>query len=114
GLSPRPRFDLVVNLLTAKAIVDRKISVFGGNQWRPFVHVRDLSMVIEACLEAPLHKVANQVFNVGSDSNNHRIIDIAQAIVQKIPGTELNVDGDKEDDRNYNVSFEKLKSTLKL
>jgi len=53
GLSPRPRFDLVINLLTAKAVDDGQIVIFGGDQWRPFVHVADVAQAIVRCLEAP-------------------------------------------------------------
>ena len=114
GLSRRPRFDLIVNLLSAKALQDKKITVFGGEQWRPFVHTRDVSQSICAILEAPLEKVGNQVFNVGSSSENYKIIDVAKIIHSKVPEAELLVDDKIDDPRDYNVSFEKLQTTLKL
>lgn len=112
GLSPRPRFDLVVNVLTAKACKEKEINVFGGNQWRPFVHVHDAGKAIVACLEAPLNKVRGEVFNVGSTEMNYQIVDIGKKVVELIPGTKLNVDGKMEDARNYNVSFKKIESVL--
>src|SRR5207247_9206271 len=58
GLSPRMRFDLVVNTLTARAIVDKRISIFGGSQWRPNVHCRDAARAFILALEAPASDVA--------------------------------------------------------
>jgi nucleoside-diphosphate-sugar epimerase len=57
GISPRPRFDLVINLLTAKATCEKRITIFGGGQWRPFIHVDDAAEAILKCLEVPLHVV---------------------------------------------------------
>ena len=68
GWSHRPRFDLVVNLLTAKAAQEKKIVIFNGEQWRPFIHIRDISSAFRAALRAPLELVSGEVFNVGSDS----------------------------------------------
>ena len=112
GISPRPRFDLVVNILAARAAKLGKINVFGGNQWRPFVHVRDISRAITAVLEAPISKVGGEIFNVGSNSENHKIIDLGKMVGDLIPGTEVVIDESKEDERNYNVQFNKLNDTL--
>jgi hypothetical protein len=71
GLSPRPRFDLAVNLLAAKAITEGEITIFGGDQWRPFVHVEDGATAIISALEAPEAAVWGDVFNVGSDEQNY-------------------------------------------
>ncbi|HLY18364.1 MAG TPA: NAD-dependent epimerase/dehydratase family protein, partial [Bryobacteraceae bacterium] len=65
GLSYRPRFDLVVNLLSAKAAQDGVITIYNGDQWRPFVHVRDLVEAVALVLESPARTVAGQIFNVG-------------------------------------------------
>ncbi|OVE80237.1 hypothetical protein BVY02_00900 [bacterium J17] len=112
GLSPRPRFDLFVNLLSAKAAVGEEIHVFGGSQWRPFVHVRDVSKAIIGVLEAPVEKVGCQTFNVGSDAMNSKLIDVAEKIAELIPGTVMKVDPDKEDNRNYRVSFERFNEAV--
>jgi nucleoside-diphosphate-sugar epimerase len=114
GISPRPRFDLFVNLLSARAVVDNKIHVFGGSQWRPFVHVRDISKTIASVLSAPLSRVGNQTFNVGSNKNNYQLVDVAKRIQELVPETVVAIDSDKEDARNYRVSFDKLKSVLGL
>jgi nucleoside-diphosphate-sugar epimerase len=71
GASHRARFDLVVNLLVARAVDEGEITVLGGSQWRPFIHVADGADAIIACLEAPEASVRNKVFNVGSDDQNH-------------------------------------------
>ena len=112
GLSGRTRFDLVVNLLTAMAIVDKKITVFGGDQWRPFVHVDDAAAAILKAIEAPLAVVAWQTLNVGSTQENYRILDVGKLIQAEIPGSQLLECADKSDKRNYRVSFEKIASLL--
>ena len=112
GLSGRTRFDLVVNLLTAKAIVDKKITVFGGKQWRPFVHVNDVALAVFKTLEAPLEEVNGETFNVGSDEQNYTIDDIGELIKKLIPNAELVNMGDDTDSRNYKVSFRKIRKKL--
>jgi nucleoside-diphosphate-sugar epimerase len=112
GLSGRTRFDLVVNLLTAKAVVDGQITIFGGDQWRPFLHVEDAATAVMQVLEAPLPLVRNQVFNVGSDEQNYTIRQIGEIIHTLVPKAEIvNKEADL-DPRNYWVSFSKIKKTL--
>src|SRR4029079_6285270 len=84
GLSGRTRFDLVINLLTAKAMVEGKITVFGGDQWRPFVHVDDAALAVLMALEAPLSLVGNEVFNVGCDEQNYTIQQVGEMIKQLV------------------------------
>jgi nucleoside-diphosphate-sugar epimerase len=112
GLSPRPRFDLVVNLLTAKAVQDGEITVFGGDQWRPFVHVADVVGAVVCCLEAPLVSVKGQIFNVGSDEQNYTIMEIGELIHNLVPEADLINQGDTSDKRNYRVSFAKIRHEL--
>lgn len=112
GLSGRTRFDLVVNLLTAKAIVEEKITVSGGDQWRPFVHVDDAALAVFNVLEAPLDAVRNQVFNVGSEEQNYTIRQVGEMIENLVPSAQLldiAFDGDR---RNYRVNFTKIRRTL--
>ncbi len=112
GLSGRTRFDLVVNLLSAKALVDREITVAGGDQWRPFVHVDDAAEAVLQTLEAPLPVVRNQVFNVGSDDQNYTIMQIGELIHRLVPSARL-VSWDRDGDRrNYRVSFSKIHNRL--
>ena len=111
GLSNRPRFDLVVNLLSAKACQDRVITIFNGQQWRPFVHVKDLAEAIILLLGAPLRSVSRQVFNVGDNRLNHTLAEVAEVIQHAIPGTRIeNVVN--SDMRNYRVSFDKIEKEI--
>jgi len=112
GLSGRTRFDLVINLLTAKAIIEGTITIFGGNQWRPFVHVDDAAEAVLRTLEAPLSLVGNQIFNVGSDEQNYTIKEASEIIAHLVPGAELVTEGSDTDPRDYKVSFGKLRKTL--
>jgi nucleoside-diphosphate-sugar epimerase len=111
GLSGRPRFDLVVNLLTAKAIQDGKVGIFGGKQWRPLVHVRDVAEAIVLTLQAPLYNVCGQIFNVGCNEQNCQIADLGLIIKEMVP-TACVVTQPKEDNRNYRVRFDKICNML--
>jgi nucleoside-diphosphate-sugar epimerase len=111
GMSPRPRFDLVVNLLTARAIRVGKITVFNGEQWRPFMHVHDAARAFLTCLEADLEVVSGEVFNAGSNSLNHRLSEIASEISQIVPNVEIDC-VENQDRRNYQVSFDKIHRRL--
>ncbi|MES2203911.1 MAG: NAD-dependent epimerase/dehydratase family protein [Pseudomonadota bacterium] len=108
GLSGRTRFDLVANLLTAKAHFEHKITVFGGDQWRPFLHVDDAAESVMAALKAPIAKIHNEVFNVGSDKLNYTLGQLGQIIANKVPTAELLEMGQDGDRRNYRVSFTKI------
>jgi nucleoside-diphosphate-sugar epimerase len=111
GLSGRPRFDLVVNLLAAKAAQDGEVGIFGGKQWRPLVHVKDVAEAIALTLEAPLHSVRAQVFNVGSNEQNYQIGDLGQIIKDMVPAARI-VTQPREDNRNYRVRFDKIRRLL--
>lgn len=112
GLSGRTRFDLVVNLLVAKALMDGKITVIGKDQWRPFVHVHDAGRAVLAALEARDEQLADIIFNVGSDEQNYTLDQIGELIHRMIPSSELiyfPADGDR---RNYRVSFNRIRTAL--
>ena len=111
GLSPRMRFDLIVNLLTAKACTDRRITIRGGGQWRPFVHVKDAGLAYLKVLEAPISRVSGQVFNVGSFQLNLTIGDVGGRIARLVPEAELVIEP-ADDLRNYRVSFSKIEQEL--
>ncbi len=111
GLSPRPRFDLVVNSLTAKAMKDRVVTIFNGEQWRPFLYVGDAAEAIIRVLEAPSEEVAGQVYNVGDDRLNHTLNDVAQKILKIFPETSVEC-VTNSDRRNYRVSFRKIRDQL--
>lgn len=111
GISPRPRFDLVVNLLTAKAYQDGVITVYNGEQWRPFIHVDDVSEGILKVLNAPLDQVSGQIFNVGDSRLNYTLSGIADIIRQYFPSLQIE-HIENSDRRNYRVSFAKIHNTL--
>lgn len=110
GLSPRMRFDIIVNYLTQKACKEKKISIFGGDQWRPLLHVEDAARAFQLAMESPLEKIEKQIFNVGLA--NYRIKEIGEIIKNNVPGAEVQVLEKFEDKRSYNVSFEKIESIL--
>lgn len=112
GLSPRMRFDLVINILTAKAVVDKEITVFGGNQWRPFIHVEDAADAYVKCLEIPINKIRGMIFNVGVSEMNFQIIKIGEKIKNIIKDAKIIVDDSSTDQRDYNVSFDKILQVL--
>lgn len=102
GYSPRMRFDLVINLFIAKALLEKKITVFGGNQYRPFLHVEDAVDSIIFSLEKDL----TGTYNVMHE--NFTILDAAKKIKQ-LTDCEIEISNENEDKRNYNVSAEKIK-----
>ncbi|MFA5412031.1 MAG: NAD(P)-dependent oxidoreductase [Candidatus Micrarchaeia archaeon] len=115
GLSYRMRFDLVVNNLTGWAYTTGKVKLLSaGTSWRPSLHVEDCSKAVLAALEAPEDAVSGQAFNIGMDSENYKVIDIANMVKEIVPNCELEVGKDAPiDPRSYRVSFRKINSTLK-
>ncbi|MBU0459989.1 MAG: NAD-dependent epimerase/dehydratase family protein [Nanoarchaeota archaeon] len=117
GLSPRMRFDLVVNIFAMKALLEKKITVFGGDQWRPLLNVEDAAEAFIKCIKAPIKDIRGQVFNVGSNEQNYQIKALGQIVKATLPETEViitnrdMIDG-KEDARDYNVSFDKIRTVL--
>jgi nucleoside-diphosphate-sugar epimerase len=111
GLSPRPRFDLVVNLLTAKAMKENVVTIYNGEQWRPFLHVADAAAAIVDVLEAPVALVGGQIYNVGDSRLNYTLTDVAAKLVRIFPGTRVE-HVENSDRRSYRVSFEKIKGHL--
>ena len=111
GLSGRPRFDLVVNLLTARAIQDGKVGIFGGKQWRPLVHVKDVAEAIILTIQAPLRSVHRQVFNVGCNEQNCQIADLGPLIKEMVPAARI-ITQPREDNRNYRVRFDRIHNEL--
>ncbi|MDP2647695.1 MAG: SDR family oxidoreductase, partial [Candidatus Yanofskybacteria bacterium] len=113
GLSPRMRFDLVVNNLAGLAWTTKKIAMESdGTPWRPFVHVRDISRAVISSLSAPLEIIHNQIFNVGDNRSNYQIRDIASIVEQVFPDCEVTLNKDGADKRNYRVNFDKINATL--
>jgi nucleoside-diphosphate-sugar epimerase len=109
GLSPRMRFDLVVNLLTARALREGVLEVHGGDQWRPQVHVDDVASALLLALDHPA--ASGRTFNVGSDGLNLRIGELAHAIAARFPDARLTV-SETRDPRSYRVSFARIEREL--
>ena len=114
GYSPRMRFDIVVNSLTAFAKVDNEIKILGdGKPWRPLVHVNDICKAIITVLEAPRKKIHNQAFNVGSNTENYQIKTIAEKVKDAYTTCNISIaQKDAQDTRDYNVSFKKINELL--
>jgi nucleoside-diphosphate-sugar epimerase len=106
------RFDLVVNVLTARACRKEILEICGGGQRRPFLHVKDAARAFAAVLTSEASLVSSEIFNVGADSNNHRIGDIAALVVSSIPGVRVKFMSDSVDLRDYDVDFSKIARTL--
>lgn len=114
GVSPRLRFDIVLNNLVAHAVTAGKIYLKSdGSPWRPIVHIEDISRAFIAAAEAPRDRVFNQAFNVGQTSHNYRIRDLAEIVAAVVPNCALAFAPDAgPDKRSYRVSFEKIKRVL--
>jgi nucleoside-diphosphate-sugar epimerase len=116
GYSPRQRLDLTVNILTAHAVTNRKILVFGGDQRRPNLHIQDMCALYELLLDCPAHLIAGEVFN--ASCQNHPVSEIAEivkAVVEReFPeGGEIKIERSESDDpRSYHVNTDKLRDVL--
>ncbi len=112
GLSPRMRFDLLVQEFLRDAYVDKKISIFGQDFWRPLIHVNDMADACISVLNATDKLVSGEIFNVGSNNENYTKNQLAKIIQKFIPDSKIEVINSKNDPRNYRVSFEKIKNNL--
>ena len=109
GVSPRMRFDLVLNNLMAWAYTTGSILMKSdGTPWRPIVHIEDISRAFMTLLEAPRDLVHNQAFNIGLNDENYRIRELAAIVKETIPGCEIEyAEGAGPDKRCYRVDFQK-------
>lgn len=114
GVSPRLRFDIVLNNLVAHAVTTGRIYLKSdGSPWRPIVHIEDIAQAFIAAAEAPEERVCNQAFNVGQTAHNYRIRDLAEIVASVVPNCELSFAPDAgPDKRSYRVSFEKIARML--
>jgi nucleoside-diphosphate-sugar epimerase len=112
GLSNRMRFDLVVNLMTLTAFQKGRIIVMGGGkQWRPLVHLSDVSNAFQLIINSSIDNVNQEVFNIGLD--NFQIKNLAYLVREELPiNIEIDVAPDDADKRDYNVVFEKARNKL--
>lgn len=113
GLSPRLRFDLVINYLCGMAVATNEIAMDStGLAWRPFVHIKDVAKAISCALEAPKDAIYNQIFNVGNPGSNYQIRTIAEEIKKEMPACNVSLNQKNADKRNYRVSFDKINTML--
>ncbi len=114
GLSPRLRFDIVLNNLVAWAAAKGLIYLKSdGTPWRPIVHIEDISRAFLAAMEAPRDVVFNRAFNVGQTAHNYRIREIAEIVAEVVPGCRIEIAPDAGPDlRSYRVSFARIQREL--
>jgi len=114
GLSPRTRFDLIVNQFVLEAFTKRMLIIYQRGYSRSFVHIRDVARGVLMGLEAELSKIRGQVFNLGTDNGNYSKDDIVQLVLKRMPETsveykDLTFGGDM---RDITVSFAKIKNAF--
>ena len=110
GYSPRQRLDVVVNILTNLAYHKRKISVFGGDQLRPNIHINDMAKVYDVLINAEKSKVSGEIFNVGYE--NKTVLDLANT-VKSVLGDDIElIETPTDDNRSYHISSKKIHKVL--
>ena len=102
GWSPRMRFDIIINRIIEKMLWNEPIEIFGGKQWRPFIHAKDAGKALIFAAEKP---IKNEIINIVGE--NHQLIDVAKQITSN-----LKIISQKEDNRSYHVNNEKIKEKL--
>ncbi len=114
GSSDRPRFDLTVNEFVFMAMQKKIIDIYDSETWRPYCHVKDFAKVIYCVLVKKEKEKKIKIFNVGSNKNNFRKIDIIHKIKKYIPSLKYIDVKSKNDPRNYIVNFNKIRKELKI
>ncbi len=113
GISPRMRFDLLVNNFVRDAWADKKLVIFAGNAWRPNVHVSDISRAIVTVLEKDNSELSGEIINVGRNEFNLRKTDLADLIKEGMGGElDVTIASETKDPRNYRVAFDKMEKLL--
>ncbi|KAA0104655.1 NAD(P)-dependent oxidoreductase [Mycolicibacterium sp. P1-5] len=114
GFSPRLRTDIVLNNLVGHAVLTGVVKVLSdGTPWRPLVHAQDIAEAFLLCLIAPVEAIWCQAFNIGTEANNLTVAEIAAAVADVVPSTELRITGETgADPRSYRVDFGKVRDRL--
>ena len=111
GYAPRMRLDLVVNILTIHALVRKAITVFGGSQLRPNIHIDDMAAAYRVLLEAPREKIDRQTFNIGYE--NYTVSRLAEIVRASVGDASVTVTAKPTDDlRSYHVNSERIARVL--
>ena len=111
GISPRMRFDLLVQEFIRDALIDKKISIFGPNHWRPLVHVDDIASACITVIENSSN-ISGEVYNVGDNEQNYTKKNLAELVQKHIPSSTIEITESKQDLRSYKVSFDKIRNEL--
>ena len=114
GVSPRIRFDLVLNNLVAWAVTTGRIHMKSdGTPWRPITHIEDISRAFLATLETPVEAIRNEAFNVGITEQNYQIRELAEIVAATVPGCEVSFADDAgPDKRSYRVNCDKIRRVM--
>ena len=112
GLSPRMRFDLTVSEFSREIAMGKELLVYDETTWRPYCHVSDISQAIIRVFEAPTDIVSGQVFNVGGNENNFTKKMIVDELIRLIPDAKVTYKMGGFDQRDYRVSFDKIRAAL--
>jgi nucleoside-diphosphate-sugar epimerase len=114
GFSPRLRGDIVLNNLTAHAHLSGEVLVLSdGTPWRPLVHAKDIARAFTAALEAPREAIHGKAFNIGTERNNVTVAEIAEEVVEAVPGSTLRITGEAgADPRSYRVDFSRFRAAI--
>ncbi len=113
GLSPRMRFDLIVNHFCKDAYLNNKLEVFGGDLWRPLMWVGEVGRIVDTIFTAELKLIKNQIFNLGNTNANMQKKEIAEIIKKEfLPNISIEYSGMDQDLRSYKVDFSKIEKTL--
>jgi len=112
GVSPRMRFDLTVNEFTIELLTNKKLTVFGEQFWRPYVHVGDAARGILLVLSSPAEAIRGQVFNVGATDQNFQKKQLVEMIAPYAPDASVEYVHKNEDPRDYRVCFDRITKQL--
>ncbi len=112
GLSPRMRFDLAVNNIVLDLFNSGKITIYGKENRRPFLHIKDAIKAYLQIIHSPITKISGEIFNVGSDDQNYRIYDLAKTVGDSISENYEFEAKDTADNRSYFASFKKISEII--
>ncbi|MGI5424358.1 NAD-dependent epimerase/dehydratase family protein [Streptomyces sp. CA-179760] len=114
GYSPRLRADIVLNNLVGHALLSGEVLVLSdGTPWRPLVHAADIARAFTAALTAPREAVHDRAFNIGSETNNVTVAEIAEQVAEAVSGSKVVITGENgADPRSYRVDFSRFRSAV--
>ncbi|MEW2283259.1 SDR family oxidoreductase [Streptomyces sp. NPDC047841] len=114
GFSPRLRADIVLNNLVGHALLSGEVLVLSdGTPWRPLVHAADIARAFSAALSAPREAVHDRAFNIGSETNNVTVAEIAGQVAEAVPGAKVVITGETgADPRSYRVDFSRFRAAV--